>query len=229
LSGKGPLIQIDPASKQAAGFVPIWLAVPLGVTRPQPIVIVQESVQQNVEGFCRRLHALMNKRPFVLCQYRRAVASALVGSPQSKSVERQLRHALKFTKQRFGRHVAAGGAVLVAIDESGRQAAELVSQEPGFFSRVLSLSQRFEAWSSSNATNFGRAGGKRILLSSAREADMNTMLHRSSLFKRAGAEARVAGYEGAWAPEPVIAFVAEHWAWLVAEDERFEQNPRGAR
>lgn len=202
----------DSRSDVEAG-VDLWLATPVGATRPSPLVLVQYDLKADPDRYCAALQQATSRAAFVLCQR--------VGSTAPQTDILELKRGVELTKRRFGRYLGSGSAVLIAVRQSLRQSERLVRQEPGFFSRVLMIGRDVDGWSASTSTLFAKRGGNRVLFASTAEESRERFEQRANLIRRAGARAEVAMFDAPMTDSTTARFIEQHWGWLTQGDPRF--------
>jgi hypothetical protein len=211
-----------------AGHLPAAVAVPLGATRPRPIVVALHGDFDRPEWHCGAWRGITGGHPFVLCP--RGVPR-LDSPPQSerftyddvKNSEHELRGALRALKARFGRYVSPGPVVLAGLTRGASHAVLLSKQEPSFFSRLVLVDGGHDRWTSGNAAAFSQRGGQRVLFLCTNDR-CSERAQRSSLFAQGGgAEARAvrAGAGARGLDAHAAATLKQHWMWLVAGDQRY--------
>jgi hypothetical protein len=121
------------------------------------------------EWACGEWVGVARSHPFVLCPR----GARNPGSPDTDprygwgsnaEVAKELRAALAALKHRFGNYVASGPVVMGAFSEGVAPAAQIVEQEPSFFSRVAFVGPTDGAWTAGFAGVFANRGGLRLLV-----------------------------------------------------------------
>jgi predicted esterase len=190
------------------------VVVPLGATTPRPTLLAWLPEPER----CRALGSLVQDRAFVLCP---ALAPTR-GVDEARAV---MRASLASLKARFGRHVASGGVVFVALGEAADLGTWLVRQEPSFFPHVLFVEGGL-GWSSTDATVFYRAGGQRLVFACRSEACRSRAASAVALTMRAGAEARMAALpaDSELLGERSVLALRPSFEWLHAGDARWPRR-----
>lgn len=213
----------DTAEKTASPFG-VW--VPLGATKPRPIVVLLGGLA-GAEPSAARLPAQLFDRlehdVFVM---------AVGDAPSSAST--MLRSALTKLKARYGAHVAPGSVLLVATGPYAAEAAALMREEPSFFARAVFFDFDPTLWSNTMSFVLARRGAKGVLFTTSDEARRAGVEHAASITQRAGTPARalftpVASMPPEQGVHPEVAAAAfAELPWLLQGDTRFPQLPVAA-
>jgi hypothetical protein len=197
-------------------------SVPLGARTPRPVLIAIHGDADRPEWACGSYRHITRRKAFVLCP--RGVSREdrfTLGT--TADTARELREALPVLKARFGAHVAAGAVVLAGLGPSVEHAVDLALKEPSFFSYLLLVDGSMRRFDLPAMTRFGQAGGRRVLVAcsvSACDADVDARL---SALKPAGVATRVVHVErGRALDAEMVARLQKEFAWLVAEDARWQ-------
>ena len=189
------------------------LALPLGATRPRPLLVALPGEVDRPEWQCGSYRGISHGRSFILCPAR---------SADPEACARQLRAAIAALKQRYGAHLARGSVVLSALGPGVDQALAIALQEPSFFSELVLVNGSLARLTPAFATRFGAAGGKRVLVVCSRagcDADADV---RVQSLRPAGVEARfIAQAQGQGLDADVASVIEKQWAWLVGSDSRW--------
>lgn len=211
------LVELD-----VPGFGKAALAVPLGATTPQAIVIALHGAQDRPEWACSTFRAIAGPRGFVLCPRGVARADSNGADPRytfgsADDTARELRAALAELKRRFGDHVAKGPVVFAGFEIGADHVAWIAPQEPAFFSRLLLISPSANSWTSTQSALFGRAGGRRVLFASG-PSERAELEQRALLIARTGVEARYVALSEAdpALDAPTRRALTTPWHWLAA-------------
>ncbi len=208
------------------GFGKAALAVPIGATEPRPIVIALHGAADRPEWACGAWRGIVGPAPFVLCP--RGVARADFVAPDVRytfgtadATASELRAGLAALKRRFGAHVSSGSVVFAGFELGADRVAVIARQEPTFFARLALVFPAADTWPSSQAAEFGRVGGERVLFACGPAARAGAEL-KAVLTRRGGADAR-AVFLGASAPaldSTRVALLTPEWSWLSAPTVR---------
>lgn len=211
------------------GFGPASVSVPLGATRPRPVLVALHGLGDRPEWQCGTWRGITHAYPFVLCP--RGVPmpgqkTFTFGSRDQTVAE--LRAGLRALKQRFGDHVAPGSVVFAGYSLGAIQGVSIVKQEPSFFSRVVLVEGGYAEWSSGVATLFAKGGGQRVMFVCTQPACAKQAEVRAAWTERAGAEAKLvdAGNLGHVFDGRVARVVKRELGWLVTDDPRWKGYQR---
>ncbi len=203
-----------PAS--APGFA-VW--VPIGAEKPRPIVVLLDAASAADKNAVlpAQLFDRLNHDVFVM---------AFRGAPNEARTS--LRSALTELKERYGAYVAPGGVLLVATARFGAEAANLLREEPTFFSRALLFELDPDVWSSTLSYVFAQRGGERLVITTSDPKRRSGIEHTKTITERAGAATRALfvplaaplAPDAPLPPEVIDAGLAE-LGFLVNGDVRF--------
>lgn len=205
------------------GFEPAVVSVPLGATEPRPVVIALHGMADKAEWQCGTWRGITDGYPFVLCPRGQRLPQGTETYGSHAETERELRAALAALKQRFGRYVAPGSALLAGFSLGAAHAVALARQEPAFFSPLVLVEGGAKAWSSTLAAIYREGGGQRLLFVCAQPACLEPARIKQHLSTRAGLDARVldAGALGHVFDGRVAAAIQREFGWLVQGDARY--------
>lgn len=209
------------------GFGAASVALPLGATRPRPIVVVLHGARDRAEWQCGAFAGLLGGRAFILCPRGQEVEPGFYGLGSIDDSEAELRAGLAALKARYGAHVAHSPILLIGYAEGADVAADLARQEPSFFARVALLKGGASMFSSSSAKIFAERGGKRVLFFCTDERCEQDGAARALLLTRAGASAKSVRRElGPYLDAPFIDALRSEFSWLLEGDARFSPARR---
>jgi hypothetical protein len=208
------------------GFGKAALAVPLGATEARSIVIALHGPADRPEWACGAWRGIVGPAPFVLCP--RGVQRADFAAPDARytfgsadATAQELRAGLAALKHKFAAYVAPGSVVFTGFEVGADRAALIARQEPTFFARLALVDPGSDTWPSSQAAEFGREGGERMLLACGPAGRAGADL-KAVLTRRGGADAR-AVFLGDRPPAldaASVARLAAEWPWLSAPTTR---------
>jgi hypothetical protein len=189
------------------------LNVPVGATRPRPIVML---LAANAERECTSVYGAFERRVFVFCP------KLELPAVDAGRVDRRgpLRALLRELKQKFTAHVASGSVALIGVGKYTEDVLGLVREEPSFFSRVVLVDGGYERFSSAEASLFSSRGGKKLLFVCGTQACRVQAGHVSVIAQRSDVDAKVSDYDAANSPE-LGKMLAPNLAWLLADDARW--------
>lgn len=211
------------------GFGPATVALPLGATRPRPIVVVLHGARDRAEWQCGSFRGVLGGHVFILCPQGIAQSAdgGLYGLGSFDDSVAELRAALAALKARYGAHVAPSPVLLIGYAEGATVAAYLARQEPAFFARVALVNGDPAQLTPSAAKIFAERGGKRMLFFCADAACDANGVARALLLTRVGLAAKSVKAEvGPYLDQRFTDALREQVPWLVEGDTRWARSPR---
>lgn len=210
---------------EVPGFAPSSVTVPLGATRPRPVVVALHGRADRPEWQCGSWRGIAGTGVFVLCP--RGVPAPgrtevyTYGSP--KELARELRAALGTLKQRFEGYVSPGPVVLAGFSLGAIYGVDLLIEEPSFFSRAVLIEGGADRWTSTQATLFARRGGERMLFVCGQPQCRAVAERAKGWTHRAGAEARLLypGPLGHVLDGKMARAIQAEFGWVVEGDVRW--------
>jgi pimeloyl-ACP methyl ester carboxylesterase len=164
------------------------VAIPVGITRPAPVVVAVLGNGDTPESQCAVWRELVGARAFVLCPRgvpywlpdepdagadAEADARAPVSPPALRQVgfypsdvdalAREVGAGLASLRGRWGDYVAAEGVVYAGFSRGAFLGASLVAREPGRFKRAILIEGGQTPWNDETASRFAAGGGERVL------------------------------------------------------------------
>ncbi len=204
------------------GFAPASVAVPLGATRPRPIVVAIHGRSDRPEWQCGTWRGIVGGHVFVMCPRGKPAPGERFTWSSAPDLAAELKAGLAALKQRFGAHVAPGSVVLIAHGLGADLALDIVRQEPAFFSRLVLIEGGHAAWSATLAGVFARGRGDRVVFACG-TSDCAASAERAALFaSRAGALGKpLLTTSGAGVDGALLTALRGEWPWVVEGDPRF--------
>ncbi len=220
--GQTKAAEEEGARTSAPGFA-VW--VPVGAEKPRPIVVLLDSASAADKSAVLPAQLFDRlKQDVVVMSFR--------GPPNDARTS--LRAALTELKERYGAYVAPGSVLLVATARFSAEAANLLREEPTFFSRALLFELDPDVWSSTLSYVFAQRGGERLVITTSDPKRRSGIEHTKTITERAGAATRALFVplaaplppDAPLPPEVVEAGLAE-LGFLVSGDVRFP-SPAGS-
>jgi pimeloyl-ACP methyl ester carboxylesterase len=215
------------------GFGEASVSVPLGATRPRPVVVALHGYDDRPDWQCGTWFGISSAHPFVLCPRGVSVPHTSPAEPRftwrgPDETARELRAALTALKRRFGDYVAPTGLVLTGYSLGAERAQQIARQEPKFFSRLVLVEGGAAGYTPTTATIFAKGGGQRVLFVCAQSACRKAVQPDVIITERAGAEARslFAGELGHMLDGRVANAIRGEWTWVVAGLEAWQSFKR---
>lgn len=225
-----PLESAEPfVSLDVAGARPAVVSLPIGATRPRPVVVALHGNFDRPEWQCEVWRGVVGARAFILCPRgipRRDVpASADRWEYASvKAVEQEIDAGLAALAERFGRYVDPGPVLLIGFSLGAIFGSPIAQKHPDRFPRVVLVEGGQARWTRANARNFVEKGGARLFIACGQSVCLNEARRLGPILEKVGLPTRSGGsakaghtYDG-----PVAAAVASELAWLVEGDQRWD-------
>jgi poly(3-hydroxybutyrate) depolymerase len=211
------------------GFGPATVALPLGATRPRPIVVVLHGARDRAEWQCGSFRGVLGGHVFILCPQgiAQSAEGSLYGLGSFDDSVAELRAGLAALKARYGEHVAPSPVLLIGYGEGAAVAADLARQEPAFFARVALVNGDPASVTPSAAKIFAERGGKRMLFFCAEAECDASGVERALLLTRAGLAAKSVKAEvGPYLDQAFTDALRGQVPWLVEGDTRWSRSSR---
>ncbi|MFZ5895227.1 MAG: alpha/beta hydrolase [Myxococcota bacterium] len=209
-------------------FRPATLVVPVGATRPRPVVVALHGNFDRPEWQCGVWQSIVRDGAFILCPRgipRRDAPASLDRweYASAKAVASEVDAALAALRERYAAFVAEGPVVFIGFSLGAIYGAPLVQREPQRFTRVVFIEGGLSAWTPHTAKKFAAAGGQRLILACGQADCLGRVKRMAPALERAGLPTRVGGsakaghsYDG-----EVAEVVRENWQWFIEGDERW--------
>lgn len=196
------------------------VAVPLGATKPRPLLIALHGEVDRPEWQCGSYRGLTHGRSFILCPS--GPGHTALGLAPATETAREMRGDIAALKAKFGAHLARGPVVLSALGPTVEHALTIALEEPSFFSRLVLVNGSLARLDAAFATRFGQLGGQRVLVVCSRGAcDADSDLRVRSL-RPAGVEVHfVVPERGEGLDAEIVRVIEDQWPWLVGSDSRW--------
>jgi dienelactone hydrolase len=216
------------ANLPVQGFADASVALPLGATRPRPIVVVIHGARDRAEWQCGSFRGVLGGSVFILCpQGVQSAAAGLFDLGSFDDATAELRAGLAALKARYGAYVAPSPVLLIGYGEGAAVAADLARQEPAFFARVALIGGEPASLTPSIIKGFSERGGKRVLLFCADRACELDATARALLLTRGNVAAKaVRASVGPYLDAAFTAALKPELAWLVQDDSRWHLRKR---
>ena len=218
-----------------AGFRDAIVSVPLGVTRPRPVLVALHGNFDRSEWQCETWHDITRGYPFILCPRgipRRDVPAKWDRWEYSSmdQTDRELEAGLAALREEFGEYVAPGPVLFTGFSLGAILGVGILKRHPGQYGPVVFSEGGNENWSAATVRKIaptdgdaGSSNGLRILYACGQTDCMAKSKATSKIIERAGGEVRVVsgGNVGHMYDGPVAAAIAREWPWLIQGDSRW--------
>jgi len=224
LSAAGELVALP-----VAEFRDATVSVPLGATKPRPVLVALHGNFDRPEWQCEVWRGITKGYPFVLCP--RGIPRGDVPKSYDRwewasvaKTDKELEAALAALSDRFGAHIAPGPVLFTGFSLGAILGVGILKKHPDRYRAAVLTEGGFGGWSPAGAKLFAAAGGARVVFACG-QADC---LHKSraalKLLERVGIEAHLAdgGKAGHTYDGPVAQAIANEWSWLTAGDARWQ-------
>lgn len=205
-----PLSAPSPTTTLAVpGFAEAVIAVPVGATKPVPVVVAVIGIGDTPEEQCAVWRELVGKRAFVLCPrglphwVRPGVPEekddetgdepeppdgdndtkpVQVGfyQPDAARLDKELTAALAALKAKWPQHVAEKEVVYAGFSRGAFLGPQLASKKPDRFKRLVLIEGGHSPWTDESAGAFAKGGGKRVLFACGQQSCVDDALNASA-------------------------------------------------
>jgi hypothetical protein len=198
------------------------VAVPLGATEPRPIVVGVHGAGDRAEWACGGYRIATRAYPFVVCPQGVPAGGDKFSTADSGRLASDIAAAVRVTRERFGRWIAEGPLVYAGFSLGAIHGIPLLAKQASTFPRVLLIEGG--TWTPAQSRAFVEGGGERVMLVCAAPECSGTYGTSRRNLERAGAKVQLVGagtgrhnLDGS-----MMSVLAEHWAWLVEGDTRWQ-------
>ncbi|WP_050433084.1 hypothetical protein [Chondromyces crocatus] len=224
LTAPGALVELP-----VEGHAPAVLAVPLGATRPRPVVLATHGNFDRPEWQCQVWREIVGPEVFVLCPRGKARGDSPAPDDtrftyaNNQALEKEIRAGLDALRALYPEHVAEGPVVYTGFSLGAIMGVAIMGRDPAQFPRMILVEGGSEKLTAGAVSAFAKAGGQRVLFGCGQGGCVGSSNAAARLLEKAGVAARVVhgkgvghSYDGAVATE-----VAGAFGWLVEGDARF--------
>lgn len=208
-----PLTSPSPTTTLAVpGFAEAVIVVPVGVTKPVPVVVAVIGIGDTPEEQCAVWRELVGRRAFVLCP-RGLPHWVLPGVPEEKDdetgeeaepapdldvkpvqngfyqpdaarLDKELTAALAALKAKFPQYVAEQEIVFAGFSRGAFLGPQLASKKPERFKRLVLIEGGHSPWTEEAANAFAKGGGKKVLFACGQQSCVDDALTASATLGR---------------------------------------------
>ena len=206
------------------------VAVPVGATAPQPIVLATHGNYDHPEWQCSTWRGIVGPSGFVLCP--RGIARPDSPSPDdvrftyasNAALEVEIEAALAALRARFGAHVAEAPIVYAGFSLGAIMGVAIAARakHPGRYATMVLVEGGHDRWTPATARAFAGAGGKRVLFGCGQASCLLDAKRAAGHLERAAVATKIVGvkdaghdYGGRVARE-----VQAAWPFVVGEGGR---------
>jgi pimeloyl-ACP methyl ester carboxylesterase len=242
-----PLAAPSPITAVSApGFGDAVVMLPIGATKPLPVMVAVLGIGDTPEEQCAVWRELIAKRAFVLCprglphfvrpgapeqaddkpgeepDAASDVKPVQVGfyEPDVTRLDKELTAALAALKARFPQYVVDNELVYAGFSRGAFLGAELAAKRPDRYKRVVLIEGGQSPWTDETANAFVKGGGKKVLFACGQQSCVDDSLTASGTLGRHKIETKtVFGQgEGHGYKKAVKEEVKKHLEWVVEGD-----------
>ncbi len=224
-AGAGRALEGFPAQLELAGKVGV-VAVPLGASRPRPIMIALHGGSDRPEWACNAWRGITAGYPVLVCPHGVGTNEASLAWSSPADTKLRVARAIAAAKAALGSWVLeTSTVVLVGFSMGATQAALLARAEPQIYKRlVLAESAYAPEPAIAFAKPWAAGGGERAIFLCTTLGCEAPYRNAARNVARQGAPARldIAGTNahGMW--DAVVQSMRRDWPWLVADAEGWE-------
>jgi dienelactone hydrolase len=229
LAAPGPFIELPIEGHPAA-----VVSVPVGATRPRPVVLATHGNFDRPEWQCQVWRDIAGPDVFVLCP--RGLARRDSPGPDdirftyenNQALEREIRAGLDALRAAFPEHVDKGPVLYTGFSLGAITGVSIAGRDPALFPRAILVEGGHDKWTPAAVSAYAKGGGLRVLFACGQPGCVAAAKRPASLLEKAGVAARIEhgkgvghSYDGAVAAEVKRAF-----QWVVEGDPRFAAAER---
>lgn len=188
------------------GFGDPVVVLPLGITRPAPVLVAVIGIGDTPEDQCASWRELVGQRAFVLCPrgLPRFVQEDEDEAPKQAGfyhtdvafLESEIMAGLAALKSRFRDHVADREVVYAGFSRGAFLGASLAAKDPRKYRRLVLIEGGQSPWTEMNAAAFARGGGGRVLFACGQPSCVDDADAAAALLRRQGVDTRVVHGQG---------------------------------
>jgi predicted esterase len=196
-----------------------FVSVPLGATKPRPVVVAVHGAGDRPEWACGGWRGVTEAFPFIVCPQGKPTGDGRFYWASSAQLDRVIQAAVSAVHERFGGYVADTPMVYAGFSSGAIYGASVVTRRAEEFPAIMMAEGGYEALTDlSFAARFFENGGRRALLGcSTGGGCLAKMSEARRLLSGAGVEARVndAGTVGHNLNAEAVRSLRRDWPWLV--------------
>lgn len=203
-------------------YAPAVVSVPVGATKPLPIVVALHGNFDRPEWQCDVWGPLFAERAFVLCP--RGIPRRDVSPKEDRweyasqrAVLAEIDSAIAALRARFGDFVSSAPLTLIGFSLGAIFGAPIARAAPARFPRVVLIEGGLTGWSAANVRRFVAKGGQRLLIACSQLECMNRARQLAPVLEREGLPTHFAGdtHSGHSYAGKVALAVAEQLDWFL--------------
>lgn len=206
-----PLASPSPTTTlPVAGFAEAVAVIPVGITKPVPVVVAVIGIGDTPEEQCAVWRQLVGRRAFVLCprglpHYVRPgvpeekddetgeepepepdTKPVQVGfyQPDATRLDKELTAALAALKASFPRYVSEKDVVYVGFSRGAFLGPQLAVKKPERFKRLVLIEGGHSPWTEEAANAFAKGGGKKVLFACGQQSCVDDALSAAATLGR---------------------------------------------
>jgi predicted esterase len=204
------------------------VAVPIGATKPRPVIVAMHGNYDRPEWQCEVWHGISKGFAFVLCP--RGIPRPDAPPPldrwtygKAADVRREIDAGLDALRARFPAHVAPGPILYAGFSLGAIVGVGIISQDPNRFPRAVLIEGGHTMWTRDRARAYASGGLRRILFACGQRSCKGEAAEVRPLLEREGVEVRVVyGDERAHTYDGKVAdAIAPEFPWLTEGDARW--------
>jgi predicted esterase len=222
------------------GFREAIVSVPIGVSKPRPILIALHGNFDRPEWQCETWRDITKGYPFILCPRgipRRDVPAKLDRWEYSSMVQtdRELEAGISALREQFADYLAPGPILFAGFSLGAILGVGILKRHPGQYGPIVFSEGGNEGWTSATVkklmpqdSDAGASIPLRFLYACGQADCVTKSKATSKIIERSGGQARVVsgGNVGHMYDGPVAHAIAREWAWLIQSDSRWVDTGR---
>jgi predicted esterase len=211
------------------GFLDAVAALPVGTTRPRPIVVALHGIGDRPEWQCAAWSSVLGARAFIVCPRGAPGPQATAADPSltyasAEALRFETVAAVEALRAAYPAYADAGPVVYTGFSLGAVHGVPCMVHDPATYPLAILTEGGHDGWTPEAAASFGASGGKRILFLCGTESCAVDASRAQARLAAAGVEARLRHVRwlghvyGASIFEPSAADIA----WVLAADRRFD-------
>lgn len=187
------------------GYGPAVVAVPLGETTPQRVILATHGNYDHPDWQCSTWRGIVGPRGFVVCPRG-------VGRPDSPSrddprftyasnahLEKEIEATLAALRARFAGYVGEGPIVYTGFSLGAIMGVAIAARaaHPGRYESMVLVEGGHDRWKPESAAAFAKAGGKRVLFACGQASCLLEAKRAAAHLERAGVATKIVGVKDA--------------------------------
>jgi predicted esterase len=246
-----PLTFLSPITGiQVPGFGDPVVILPIGATKPVPVLVAVIGIGDTPEDQCAVWRELVGKRAFILCPRGQPhyvipgqaddeddkpgeqpapdpnAKPVQVGfyEPDATRLDNELTAAIAALKAKWPQYVSDKEVVYAGFSRGAFLGPQIASKKPDRFKRLVLIEGGQTGWTDAAAAAFAKGGGRKVLFACGQQSCVNDALTAAGTLGKQKVDAKVlfGEGEGHGYKKQVKAELKKHIDWIVEGDSTWK-------